>query len=378
MSAPNVTKAFRVQKKLIQIIKSQRQSTNLRFPSVREIAQQHDISTVTANKVVSNLIAQGFLVKREGVGTFISPQETNNFSVKKGDVAYCLGHTTFSLDFFELFSAFMQQSREVGLSLSIFGRGNLTENLSTRELVKKALDENYETLLIGPVDAVTVRSIDDLLRQAKNVVLFGNEEKLPFDAIGIDAFRAGYLAGKYYAEMGHRNVLLLNSHLQARPDGFLKAFADKGIELSPRFVIPSTCTEQGGYDVVKYALEAGLDFTGVMTASNESTVGALFALYGAKLKIPNDISIISFGDATPLRSIAPVTSISLRTDEIVKKSLEFIIEKLNGNSEPLGNQMIEAVLVDRGSVKPLESKSDAQINPADSDVFQRKNISFDK
>jgi GntR family transcriptional regulator len=44
-----------------------------RFPSERELAAEFGVSRSTANKVISNLIAQHVLVLRPGIGTFVAP-----------------------------------------------------------------------------------------------------------------------------------------------------------------------------------------------------------------------------------------------------------------------------------------------------------------
>jgi GntR family transcriptional regulator len=43
-----------------------------RFPSEREIAQRFGVSRATANKVISNMVAEGTLVLRPGIGTFVA------------------------------------------------------------------------------------------------------------------------------------------------------------------------------------------------------------------------------------------------------------------------------------------------------------------
>jgi GntR family transcriptional regulator len=44
-----------------------------KFPSERDIAQRFGVSRATANKVISNMIAEGMLVLRPGIGTFVAP-----------------------------------------------------------------------------------------------------------------------------------------------------------------------------------------------------------------------------------------------------------------------------------------------------------------
>jgi GntR family transcriptional regulator len=50
-----------------------RYRTEEKFPSERDIAQRFGVSRATANKVISNMIAEGILVLRPGIGTFVAP-----------------------------------------------------------------------------------------------------------------------------------------------------------------------------------------------------------------------------------------------------------------------------------------------------------------
>ncbi len=47
-----------------------------RFPTERELADTHGISRVTANKVISKLVSEGWLEIRRGLGTFVARRST--------------------------------------------------------------------------------------------------------------------------------------------------------------------------------------------------------------------------------------------------------------------------------------------------------------
>jgi len=54
------------------------------FPSERELANQHNISRATANKVISNLVAEGLLQFRKGIGTFVrEPSQSLHSSLRQ-------------------------------------------------------------------------------------------------------------------------------------------------------------------------------------------------------------------------------------------------------------------------------------------------------
>jgi GntR family transcriptional regulator len=51
------------------------QEPGARFPTEREVSERHGISRPTANKVLSALVAEGTLIFRKGIGTFVAERK---------------------------------------------------------------------------------------------------------------------------------------------------------------------------------------------------------------------------------------------------------------------------------------------------------------
>lgn len=54
-----------------------------RFPSERDLARDFGVSRATANKVLSNLVAEGLLENRPGIGMFVSGNKTLHASLRE-------------------------------------------------------------------------------------------------------------------------------------------------------------------------------------------------------------------------------------------------------------------------------------------------------
>ena len=54
------------------LIRSGRLSPNARLPSVRDLAKQLLVSLITVRRSYADLEAQGFIVRRQGYGTYVS------------------------------------------------------------------------------------------------------------------------------------------------------------------------------------------------------------------------------------------------------------------------------------------------------------------
>ncbi len=53
------------------------------FPSERDLAKRFKVSRATANKVISNLVAEGMLLLRPGIGTFVAPNRGLHASLRQ-------------------------------------------------------------------------------------------------------------------------------------------------------------------------------------------------------------------------------------------------------------------------------------------------------
>ena len=73
---------------LEQIIKSKilrgEFSPGDKIPTEKELCEIYKVSTITVRQAISNLVKDGFIVKKQGKGTFISKNETKN--IKKLDL----------------------------------------------------------------------------------------------------------------------------------------------------------------------------------------------------------------------------------------------------------------------------------------------------
>lgn len=70
--SPNSPKYYQIYKKLLKKIQSGKYEENDRFPSDTELVNQFDVSRGTVREAVKMLINQGYLVREQGKGTFVT------------------------------------------------------------------------------------------------------------------------------------------------------------------------------------------------------------------------------------------------------------------------------------------------------------------
>ncbi|HKU00844.1 MAG TPA: LacI family DNA-binding transcriptional regulator [Paraburkholderia sp.] len=132
------------------------------------------------------------------------------------------------------------------------------------------------------------------------VVVDRNIEGLNADLVQIDHERGAWLATRHLLELGHSRIACITGPVSTavaamRMHGFLRAMAERGVEIAPGAIVEADFSGMGGYraaaqlfDTVRpSAIFAGNDMMGI---------GALRAAAERGLRVPADCSIIGFDD----------------------------------------------------------------------------------
>ncbi|MEM6886016.1 MAG: LacI family DNA-binding transcriptional regulator, partial [Verrucomicrobiota bacterium] len=116
-----------------------------------------------------------------------------------------------------------------------------------------------------------------------------------------DCFKAGQLAASHLADLGHRDILYFSGPPTASStadhlSGFKKGLIEAGIEYDDEKVFLSGLSIDGGVETMTRALNESLNFTAVVCAHDATAVGANEVLNINGMQVPDDISVVGFGD----------------------------------------------------------------------------------
>ncbi len=124
---------------------------------------------------------------------------------------------------------------------------------------------------------------------------------LPVTVVEYDNRGGAFQAGDHLLTAGHRRILYLGgdpamSTAEQRRAGYLQALRAHGVPYAEELDVPGTYTRASGYDRMRDALKADLDFTAVFAGTDMVATGVLAALREAGLDVPGDISVMGFDD----------------------------------------------------------------------------------
>jgi len=92
--------------------------------------------------------------------------------------------------------------------------------------------------------------------------------------------------------------------------------------------------------------------TAVLASNDLTAIGALRAIYNAKLRVPEDISLIGLDDIYLSQFTQPaLTTIRLSRTEVAEKAFSAITALINGKSRKGHEYLVETQLVMRGSTE---------------------------
>jgi len=203
--------------------------------------------------------------------------------------------------------------------------------------------EKYLNMLIKRgVDGLIIATIDfskDLIHNVKRkhipfvLVTRRMDEPEDINYIVADDYYGGRLAAEHLVNLGHKRIYFLRTAEVLGAIERVRAFKDvmceHNIFFDESYISPIVTNAEESYEATKEFLKKRNDFTAVIAANDFIAVGAMEAIFDAKLSIPDDISLIGY-DNLKITSIlkVPLTTIDQPKLSFGKLSAERLIEMI--------------------------------------------------
>ncbi|WP_339264991.1 GntR family transcriptional regulator [Paenibacillus sp. FSL K6-1330] len=313
----------RVQEYIRNLITSKVLKIGDRIPTEKELMERFGVSKITVVNALAGLVNERIITRVPGKGTFVSepeyemPETSPKIAVKpihktSGEMGTRLiGLILPSIyDYFtiRLIQGIQQAINENGYRCVIYlSEGNLDKE---KEAIKTCSKIGVEGLLIFPVD-------EELFNEEILSMKFAG-----FPFVLIDRYLPGvethYIASdgrlgvnmavNYLWELGHREIAICSDSpiqtvtVQERIDGYMNAFKEKGSLINPAHIV--TGFEIGSLEQAEthplYRYIQNRMATAYITLNGSLGVKIYQIARQVGLKVPEDISIISFDDPTSI------------------------------------------------------------------------------
>jgi DNA-binding LacI/PurR family transcriptional regulator len=200
-----------------------------------------------------------------------------------------------------------------------------------------------------------------LLRSIPHVQLLRKVPALSQNWFGIDDHTVIHTATKHLVKLGHKRIAYIGGTTDiptaaARFAGFRDALADAGLAEDAAFTeLGSPSAASHGADSLRRLLAGRKPPTAIVTGSIQITRGVLDAIHHDHLPIPDQLSVVGFGDEPGFSWWGPgLTTVSLPMHEIATACGVWLLHRLTtGNADGAQaapyTSVSPGVLVERGS-----------------------------
>ncbi|MDP9829558.1 LacI family DNA-binding transcriptional regulator [Kineosporia succinea] len=362
---PGVSLFYWVKESLRQSIARGDYDPDTPFVTQREIVERFGVSTTTAVRALNDLVAEGVVVRRRGLGTFVVSRQPERLRATSGPatIAYVSpdsdGHKHI------LQRGLAAEAALLGHRLLV--ANTLDQNHEERTLLEVA-DSGADAVVLYPWNGSHAGGVVTALESRGVAVVLVDRyfPDVPTDAVLFDDFAIGHDVTSAVIARGHRAPALLWSEsdttsVRDRRSGYFRALREAGLpELPERSVLTNY------YDLPQPSrierlqrLFASPEGLSAVICANAATMGVLIGdLLAPGLDLPGHVEMASMDDGGP-EGLSPLAAVAaqLPARAMGTAAAQLIHERLSGPDGPRRHVVLPARLKAAGKGQRLLSLS---------------------
>ncbi|MBN9334635.1 LacI family DNA-binding transcriptional regulator [Devosia sp.] len=157
-----------------------------------------------------------------------------------------------------------------------------------------------------------------------------------FDAVTDDNLLGAQLVTRYLLKLGHRDIAFLVGRPGISPSderfgGFQSAMAEAGIPVREDLVRREVYKQDHAFSAVQQLMTRASPPTAIVCINIAQLLGTMAGLKNMGLRVPQDVSVISFDGFHPAEGWAPsITSLSQDIATTAKQAAELLLARISG------------------------------------------------
>jgi DNA-binding LacI/PurR family transcriptional regulator len=324
-----------------------------RFYSERELSARHDVARLTARRVIQRLVSHGYLRQEPGRGTFLAPRDQNR--PKTNSILLVTEPLDPQRSLIDLYAVALLQTMAAKSGYHI-----VLASSRYQQLMEKRRADGVILHSVHPkVHEWFSRRGDPL------IVIGSTADQLAVPRVRCrdEAYFHGAVA--LLAESGHRCVAFLAKRpttvgSRLRAGSLEQAVKTRGLDNAGCCYFASPGEEEPACRrMVRRLIQSPHPPTAIVTARITQAAHVLAELSSQGVAVPDDISILSGGDAGIAHLLNPkVTTVDEPVVEMFDCAWEMLLEQCEmGRAPRVRERVFESSLTMRDSVAKRELRS---------------------
>lgn len=318
---------------------------NQRKFSIRDIAQEAKVSSATVSRVFAGSAhvsaeTQALVLKiaqEHGYEPKVYQKRQHHVSADRlvGIVAADL-RNPFFLDTIGYMEAVLA---EQGIDTVIC---NSNESTQKEIRILSMLKGKVDGIIISPISENAEYNVDflrDLNATGTPIVLIDRDLKgVGLDGVFQDDYNVSLECVDALIQAGHKNIAIIAGPISSKPglerlNGYMDSLKAHNIPTRKEYIAYGDFKADSAYHLTLELLEHHPEITAIFCCNNMMAIGAIRAIYGKGMCIPQDIALIAPGsvDALDLVHSLNISEINQPIEQMAEEAAGMMIEKLSGN-----------------------------------------------
>ncbi|HVU06914.1 MAG TPA: LacI family DNA-binding transcriptional regulator [Verrucomicrobiae bacterium] len=259
--------------------------------------------------------------------------------------------------------AIEERAHELGYNLILTHSLNKIER--EENCIRRLLSRRVDGLFISPVYRFEseARIYREIVTRKTPTVLLGPPALFcrNFPSVETEELLASESATQHLLKLGHRRIAYLTGSPTApwaheRFEGYRRALREANLDVDDKLVFQAGNTIEDGTKAALQMLNESCDATAVQAVNDLVAIGCAETLLAQGLKIPEDISIVGFGNVLTTEHFrVPMTTIRQPKFRLGNAAVEMMMNLIHG--QPVQSKRLPAELVERKSTAPPRTQT---------------------
>jgi len=331
-----------------------------RIYSIREICDQFDVADVTAKKALTVLRSRGVIRTVTGSGAYVAERDEKpqaEQTATKSVAMLKVGAHPAAIFVWEI-DLLQQELTRLGYPM-IYSVVNHDDDVP--RAVDQVIAAGAGCLIVFPPhrDDFEQSNYRSLLRRLDIPVLILETRTEHGGYVTANTERATYELADYLYDLGHRRICLATS-FGRKVKGFEHALQRWGDSTVKHWILEECGkTDQDSHEMAQQILDLSPRPTGVIASDDHAAAILITHFQAAGVSVPEDISVVTYGDHPQLANLSPVPVTVMRHPylETAQEGAQWAQRQLEGRAgRRLLRREITGTLITRDSSGPPRKK----------------------
>ncbi|MBH1973508.1 MAG: LacI family DNA-binding transcriptional regulator [Rhodobacteraceae bacterium] len=307
-------------------------------PTIREVAALAEVSIGTVSRVLSGSVPVSLALSKrvsraaQDLGYVARPRQRGAAQDRAARMISCYVSDLSNLLYGYVVSAAEERLAQLGYTLLVANTHN--EARREDELLSLLRNDVVEGAIISFGEETRPSLGADLARAGVPAVILDRQAPDGIDCVSVDHYGGALRACSYLLELGHRRIGMVTASARVLPgQRRIAAFCDAYRRLGlapPLHLIRTECATADAAFAETTRLCSGEGRpTALLTLGSQALGGTLRAIRGLGLSIPEDISVICFGDTEMAKVVSPtITCVHWDRFQLGRQAVDMLTNRI--------------------------------------------------